>query len=89
MTPEMAIQVIKQALLTAVWLGAPLLAIGFVVGIIVNLIQIATSLQDSAFSTVPRLAAFLVALVLLMPWMLHKIMAYTTALLGNLSRYAG
>ena len=60
MTPEFAIQIIEHALLTAVWVAAPLLAIGFVVGIIMNVIQIATSMQDSAFSTAPRLAAFLI-----------------------------
>ena len=34
-------------------LSAPLLVIGFAVGIVMNMIQMATSLQDSAFSTFP------------------------------------
>jgi flagellar biosynthetic protein FliQ len=70
------------------WLGAPLLAIGFVAGIAVSLVQIATSMQDNAFSTIPRLVAFLAGLLLFMPWMLARITAYTTALLGDLGRYA-
>lgn len=88
MTPEFAIQIVKQALTTAVWVAAPLLLIGFVVGIVMNIIQIATSMQDSAFSTAPRLAAFLIGFVLLMPFMLNRLMSYTTALLGDLGRYA-
>lgn len=88
MTPEFAVQIIKQALITTVWVAAPLLLIGFVVGILMNIIQIATSMQDSAFSTAPRLAAFLVGFVLLLPWMLGRLMTYTTSLLGDLSRYA-
>lgn len=88
MTPEFAIQIVKQALTTAVWVAAPLLFIGFVVGIVMNVIQIATSMQDSAFSTAPRLAAFLIGFVLLMPFMLNRLMAYTTALFGDLGRYA-
>lgn len=63
MTPEFAVQIIKQALMTAVWVAAPLLIIGFIVGIVMNVVQIATSMQDSAFSTAPRLAAFLVGFV--------------------------
>jgi flagellar biosynthesis protein FliQ len=74
--------------MTAVWVAAPLLAIGFVVGIIMNLIQIATSMQDSAFSTAPRLAAFLIGFVLLLPWMMNRLMTYTTLILGDLGRYA-
>ena len=44
MTPENAIHVIREALMAAFWLSAPLLLIGFGVGIIMNLIQVATSL---------------------------------------------
>jgi len=88
MTPEMVVQIMRDALLTAFWLAAPLLAIGFAAGILTSLAQIATSMQDNAFSTVPRLMAFLAALLLTMPWMIEKSMAYASALLGNLGRYA-
>ena len=88
MTPEFAVQIIKQALMTTLWVAAPLLAIGFVVGIVMNLIQIATSMQDSAVTTAPRLAAFLVGFVLLLPWMLNRLMTYTIFLFGDLARYA-
>ena len=88
MTPDSVVQIIREALMVAFWLAAPLLAIGFVAGIAVSLVQIATSMQDTAFSTVPRLIAFLGGLLLLMPWMLQRLMAYATALLGNLGRYA-
>ena len=88
MTPETVVQIIRQALMTTFWLAAPLLAIGFIAGIAISLVQIATSMQDTAFSTVPRLVAFLLGLLLLMPWMLQRTMAYTVALLGDLPRYA-
>lgn len=73
--------------MAAFWLGAPLLLIGFVVGIVMNLIQVATSLQDSAFSTFPRLAAFLGGFIILMPWMLKKLAAYTTLIFTDIAKY--
>ena len=88
MTPELAVEVLRQALIATFWLGAPLLGIGFVAGIVVGLIQITTSIQDTAFNTVPRLAAFLVGLVILMPWMFKRMALYTVAILGDLGRYA-
>jgi flagellar biosynthetic protein FliQ len=88
MNPDVAVHIISQAFWTTVLLSAPLLLIGFAVGIVVNIIQIATSMQDSAFSTIPRLAAFLFGFLLLMPWMLKQLSAYSIALLGDLSRYA-
>jgi flagellar biosynthetic protein FliQ len=88
MTPETVVQLIRQTLMTTFWLAAPLLAIGFVAGVVVSLVQIATSMQDNAFNTIPRLIAFLLGLLLLLPWMLSRTMGYTTALLGDLGRYA-
>ena len=88
MTPDSVVQIIRDALMVTFWLAAPLLAIGFVAGIAISLVQIATSMQDTAFSTVPRLIAFLIGLLLLLPWMLQKTVAYTGALLGNLGHYA-
>jgi flagellar biosynthesis protein FliQ len=88
MTPESVVDIIRQALMTAFWLAAPVLAIGFVTGAVVSLVQIATSMQDAAFSAIPRLIVFLIGILLLLPWMLQRSMSYTTALLGDLGRYA-
>lgn len=88
MTPQTVTEIIRQALLTALWVGAPLLLVGFVAGIFMSLVQIVTSIQDSAFNTIPRLVAFLAALLLFLPWMLQRIIAYTIGILGDLGRYA-
>jgi len=88
MTPDGVVQIIRQALMVTFWLAAPLLAVGFVAGIVISLVQIATSIQDNAVSSIPRLAAFLLALLLALPWMLQKMMAYTASILGDLGRYA-
>jgi flagellar biosynthetic protein FliQ len=88
MTPEAVVEIIRQALTLTFWLAGPLLAIGFIAGVVISLVQIATSIQDNAVSSIPRLTAFLAGLLLLLPWMLQKIMAYTTTLLGDLGRYA-
>ena len=88
MTPDSVVQIIRQCLMAAFWLAAPLLAIGFLAGIVISLVQIATSMQDNAFSTIPRLVVFLAGLLFLMPWMLQRLMSYTVSLLGDLGRYA-
>ncbi|HLK49898.1 MAG TPA: flagellar biosynthetic protein FliQ [Bryobacteraceae bacterium] len=88
MTPEFVVQILRQCLMTAFWLSLPLLIIGFVAGIIVSLIQIVTSIQDTGFATIPRLVAFLGAFLLALPWMLAKMTTYTVSILGDLSRYA-
>jgi len=88
MTPESVAHTVGTMFLAAFWVCAPLLAIGFVVGILMSLVQVVTSIQDSAFSAIPRLIAFLGGALALMPWMIHKAMGYTVSILGNLHHYA-
>jgi flagellar biosynthesis protein FliQ len=88
MTPEVAVQLVREALIAAFFLAAPLLAVGFVIGIVMSLVQIVTSIQDSAFSTVPRLMASLGALLVSLPWLVSRSIAYTSRLLENIGSYA-
>jgi flagellar biosynthesis protein FliQ len=88
MNTSSVVDLMRSAFLTTFWLSLPVLAVGFVVGIVVSLAQIVTSIQDASFSAVPRLTAFLAALLVTMPWMLTRLIAYTTALFGDLGRFA-
>ena len=49
---------------------------------------VGTSIQDASVGTVPRLAAFLGALLLALPWMLTQLTNYTNRLFGDLGRFA-
>lgn len=88
MSTGAVVDVIRTAFLTAFWISLPMLTVGFVIGIVMSLAQILTSIQDSSFASVPRLLAFLSALLVAMPWMVTKMMAYTAMLLGDLGRFA-
>jgi len=87
MTPDGVAHIVGQMFMAAFWIAAPLLAIGFVTGIVISLIQVVTSIQDSGFNSIPRLMAFLGGSLLMMPWMVHKAMSYAADILGNLGRY--
>lgn len=88
MSPQVAIDLFRQALFQTLWISLPLLAIGIIAGVAVSILQILTSIQDTSFGTVPRLAAFLFALLLLLPWMTARLIAYTVALFSDFGRYA-
>ncbi len=84
----MVVNIFRHTLMETFWLTIPLLAIGFTVGIAVSLLQVLTSIQDTSFGAVPRLTAFLLGLLLLLPWMTSHLIAYTTSLLSDFARYA-
>ncbi len=88
MTAQMGAELIRQALWTAMWVSLPLLGIALVAGIVIGLVQLVTSIQDPGFGTVPRLGAFLGAMIVFLPWMFVELMSYTTKLFSDLARYA-
>ena len=88
MTTQFAVELFRHTLLEVFWLALPILAIGLVVGVAVSLLQVLTSIQDTSFAAVPRLASFLFGLLLLLPWMTAKLVTFTTSMFGDFSRYA-
>jgi flagellar biosynthesis protein FliQ len=87
MTPDSVAELIRTCLWTTFWVGLPILAISFISGAVMSVVQVLTSMQDSAFNTIPRLIAFFVGLLLFMPWMMERLLSYTVSILGNLDRY--
>ena len=65
---------------------APVLAIAVFVSLLVNIVQVLTSLQDQTLAAVPRLLATGTALFFLMPWMWRHLTHYTVALLSDFGR---
>jgi flagellar biosynthetic protein FliQ len=77
METEQVVALFRHTLQMALLMGTPLLLIAVFVSLLVNVAQVLTSLQDQTLSTVPRLAAMAVAILLLFPWMLRKLMFFT------------
>jgi flagellar biosynthetic protein FliQ len=80
MGTEEVVALFRHTLQMALLMGAPLLLVAVVVSLLVNVAQVLTSLQDQTLSTVPRLAAVAVAVLLFFPWMLRKLMFFTVGL---------
>jgi len=83
MGPDHVVDIMRHTLETALWMGAPLLIIATVISLLINVVQVLTSLQETTVSTVPRLFAVAAATLLLMPWMAHRLTAFTMQLLSD------
>ncbi len=77
MGADQIVALLRHTLETAVWMGGPLLIAAVMVGLLINVMQVLTSLQDMTVATVPRLAAVAAAVLLLMPWMTRRIEMFT------------
>jgi flagellar biosynthetic protein FliQ len=68
-------------------LVGPILAVAIAVSLVVNVIQVLTSLQDMTVSTVSRLLATGLALFLMMPWMWRHLVLYTVGVFSDFHGY--
>jgi len=89
MTAEMAVEIARKTLETAFVLSAPILLVATVIGLLISVLQVMTSVQDMTLSTVPRLFAVALVTFLLLPWSLQKLMMFTVEVLRDLHRYLG
>ena len=64
-------------------LMAPVLIVTLAVSLVVNVIQVLTSLQDQMLSQAPRLLATGATLFLLMPWMWRHLAHYTINIMAD------
>ena len=88
MTPDMVAELMRQLMKESMILAAPVLIAAALLSFLLSLLQTLTSLQEQSLTSVPRLAA--VAMILLVgPWFLARMAAYTRLLLTDFHRYLG
>jgi flagellar biosynthetic protein FliQ len=87
MPEELVLRLAKQTLQTVLLVSAPMLGAGLIVGLVISIIQVVTSIHDSALAFVPRIIVTFVVFLIVFPWMMNMMMSYTQALLGNFENY--
>jgi len=73
----------RAMLQEVILLIGPILVAAIVVSLLINILQVLTSLQDQTPSAVPRLLAVGAAIFLLMPWMWRHLAHYTLTLFSD------
>ena len=84
MSPNEAIDLVRDAILMSLIVGAPLLMVGMVVGLAIGLIQALTLIQDQTVSTVPKLVAMTLAIIVCLPWLTDRMLDYSRNVLREL-----
>jgi flagellar biosynthetic protein FliQ len=80
MTTEFIVHLFREAFYTTMLVSAPVLVVSLLVGLLISIMQAATSIQEFTLSFVPKLIAIAVALVLALPWMIDTMLSFTTNL---------
>lgn len=76
MDASTVIDVVRDALLMTVVVSAPLLGVALVIGLLIGLVQAATSINEMTLSFIPKLLAMAIAAVLCGGWMIQMMADY-------------
>lgn len=77
----------RKTIEAALLVGAPILLIVTVVSVAINIVQVLTSVQESTVATVPKLLVTGAASLMLMPWMLRRLAAFTLEMFSDFHRF--
>ncbi len=89
MTPEVVMDIGRQAIEMTLLLSAPLLLAALVIGLIVSVFQAATQINEQTLSFIPKLVGMLLVLLLAGPWMLQLMVDYIRRLFENIPQLIG
>jgi flagellar biosynthetic protein FliQ len=89
MTPDMVAEIMRQLMKEAMIIAAPLLIATVLISFLLSLVQTLTSLQEQSLTSVPRLAAISMILLVGMPWFLERLATYTRFMMTDFRRFLG
>jgi len=89
MTQDTVVHLASQAMTLAFKVAGPMLLVAMVVGLLVSIFQAVTQIQEQSLTLIPKIAAIAVVVVVLGPWMLGQLVAYTVNLYSSIPSMVG
>ena len=82
MDTDMAIDLGRRTLMTALMIALPLLSVGLIVGVLVSILQAVTQVQEMTLTFVPNIVAMVIAAAFFRPWIMMKLMSFAAEMFG-------
>jgi flagellar biosynthetic protein FliQ len=71
-------QIGRDALRTALLVAGPALLVSLLVGLLISVFQVVTSLQDQTIAFVPKVIVVMLVVAVSFPWMMQVMVRFTT-----------
>lgn len=89
MTPEVAVDIIREALSMTSLVVASIIVPSLLIGLLVAMFQAATQINEQTLSFLPRLLVSFTTLIVLGPWLVAQWIEYTTRLVHSIPYVIG
>lgn len=87
MNEAVILGLMREALMVALLVGAPILATTLVIGVAVSIIQAVTQVNEATLTFVPKLIGVFVAMLIFGPWMMGTLLDFSAGLFANMAGY--
>ena len=64
--------------------ASPVLVAALIVGLVIGLFQAMTQIQEQSLVFVPKIVIMLLVLSISLPWLISRMVQYTSALIGGI-----
>ncbi len=86
-TPEFVIAFAQKAIILTISLSMPMLGLGLIAGLTISVFQAVTQIQEMTLTFVPKIIAVFLGLLFAAPWMLEKLISFTSNIIENIPMY--
>jgi len=84
MTTQFVLGLGRDAVMLTLMVAAPMLGFGLAIGLVVSVFQAATQIQEMTLTFIPKIVAVALALLFFLPWIITKLVTYTTELFNSI-----
>jgi flagellar biosynthesis protein FliQ len=88
MSHAQIVDLARNAILLALLISAPMLAVALGLGLVVSILQSVTQIQEQTLAFLPKLVGVSAVFLIALPWMIQLLVKYTTELFRGMSAFA-
>ena len=80
MSQQLALNLLNEAIKIGVMVAAPVLLVSLIVGLIISIFQVVTSIQEITLTFIPKILATAIIIILILPWATNSFVSFTKML---------
>lgn len=84
MSPQLVVDLARDAIMMALMIAAPMLAVALTLGLVISVIQAVTQIQEQTLAFVPKLIGVAGVFLVALPWIIQTLIRYTTELFRSI-----
>lgn len=85
MNADHVLDIARESIFIMIKIGAPVMVVALVVGVVIALIQALTQMQEMTLSFVPKILTIFITILLSLPFMMNTLTSYGESLFRQIA----